>query len=116
MRTPVHAVFSFDHLVTQWMSRVILLRGKAWNSAQFQRFTGRGPTLRVNDQSPRETRGVGPAESTGNPSVMDCPGGMRSASSEAGRRPVKPLVAMMMLPQARLSRLLPLGRCFLGPG
>src|SRR5215207_8421549 len=76
------------------MSRVILVCGKAWNSAQFQRFTGREPTFSENGQPPRETRGVGPAESTGNPSVTDCPGGMRSASSEAGRRPVKPLVAM----------------------
>src|ERR671916_443484 len=97
IRTPVHGVFSLDHLVTQWMSRVILVCGRAWNSAQVQRCTGRGPTLSVNDQSPSETRGVGPAVSTGNPSVRDWPGGTRSASSGAGRRPVKPLVAITLL-------------------
>ena len=59
---------------------------------------GRGPILSVNDQSLSDTRGVGPAERTGKPSVSDCPGGMRSASSGAGRRPVKPLVAMIKLP------------------
>src|SRR5215211_7011616 len=52
------------------MSRVILVCGRAWNSAQVQHFTGRGPTLSVNDQSPGETRGVGPAVRTGNPSVI----------------------------------------------
>ena len=31
--------------------------------------------------------------------MRDWPGGMRSATSDAGRRPVKPRVAMMMLPQ-----------------
>src|SRR5918994_1237773 len=89
------------------MSRVILVCGRARNSAQVQRFTGRGPTLIVNDQSPSETRGVGPAERTGKLSVTDCPGGIRSASSGAGRRPVKPLVAMIMLLDASLSRDLP---------
>src|SRR4051794_11041744 len=95
--TPLHAVFSFDHFVTQWMSRVILVCGKAWNSAQDQRFAGRGPTFSVNDQSSSDTRGVGPADRTGKPSVSDWPGGMRSANSGAGRRPVKPLVAMIQL-------------------
>src|SRR5215217_8104294 len=94
------------------MSRVILVRGREWNSTQVQRFTGRGPTLNVNNQSPSETRGVGPAERTGKPSVSDCPGGIRSASSGAGRRPVKPLVAMIMLLDAGLSRGLPCGGFF----
>src|SRR5215217_8721902 len=89
------------------MSRVILVCGRAFNSAQVQRFTGRGPTLSVKDQSPSETRGVGPAERTGKPSVSDCPGGIRSASSGAGRRPVKPLVAMIMLLDAGLLRGMP---------
>ena len=92
--TPRQGVLSFDHFVTQWMSRVILVCGKAMNSSQVQRFTGRGPTFSVNDQSAVDSRGVGPAERTGKPSVRDWPGGMRSASSDAGRRPVKPRVTM----------------------
>src|SRR5215218_5180978 len=94
------------------MSRVSLVCGRALNSAQVQRFTGRGPTLSVNDQLSSETRGVGPAERTGKPSVSDCPGGMRSANSGAGRRPVKPLVAMIMLLDANLSPGLPCGGVF----
>src|SRR3712207_2729308 len=82
------------------MSRVILVCGRARNSAQVQRITGRGPILRVNDQSASEIRGVGPAERTGKPSVSDCPGGTRSDSSGAGRRPVKPLVSIMLLPMS----------------
>src|ERR671910_833061 len=97
------------------MSRVILVCGRALNSAQVQRFTGRGPTLSVNDQSPNETRGVGPAVRTGNPSVSDWPGGTRSANSGAGRRPVKPLVAMTLLLEVNQLRLLASGGIF-APG
>src|SRR5689334_16652635 len=94
MVTPLQAVLSFDQVVTQWMSRVILVWGRALNSSQLQVFTLRGPTFSVKVQLAGATRGVGPAESTGKSSVSDWPGGMRSAISEGGRRPVKPLVTI----------------------
>ena len=34
--TPSHVVSNFDHLVTQWMSRVIVSEGSAWSSSQVQ--------------------------------------------------------------------------------
>ena len=41
--TPSHFVSNFDHLVTQWMSRCMGVRGSASNSAQLQLASGRGP-------------------------------------------------------------------------
>ena len=67
--TPSQAVSSFDHLVTQWMSRVCSVCGSALNSSQVQFATGFGPTFSVNDQSSVLTCGVGPAESTGKSAV-----------------------------------------------
>ncbi|KGJ12668.1 hypothetical protein IT40_00625 [Paracoccus versutus] len=58
-------MFSFDQDVTQCMSRVIFVIGRALNSVQFQAFTGRGPILSVNFQSPGSMFGVGPAVRTG---------------------------------------------------
>src|SRR5262245_7048934 len=92
--TPSQAVFSFDHEVTQWMSRVILVRGSALNSDQLQALTGRGPTFSVKVQSTGSIRGVGPAVSTGKLSTGCCPGGIRSDSSDPDWRPVKPRVTM----------------------
>src|SRR5512132_3854159 len=43
--TPSHGVSSFDHLVTQWMSRIWWVFGSALNSAQLQLATGFGPDL-----------------------------------------------------------------------
>src|SRR3954452_15146817 len=92
--TPSHAVLSFDHAVTQWMSRVILVRGRALNSDQFHTLTGRGPTFSVKVQSAGSIRGVGPAVSTGKLSTRCCPGGSRSESSDPDGRPLKPRVTM----------------------
>src|SRR5512140_2943364 len=69
--TPSQDVSSFDHLVTQWMSRIWWLLGRALNSAQFHLATGFGPTFSVKDQSPRLICGVGPADSTGKSAVSD---------------------------------------------
>src|SRR3954451_2782573 len=88
--TPSHAVLSFDHEVTQWMSRVILVRGRALNSDQLHALTGRGPTFSGKVQSAGSIRGVGPAVSTGKLSTRGCPGGIRSDSSDPDWRPVKP--------------------------
>ena len=85
--TPSQAVSNFDHAVTQWMSRVILVCGSALNSAQVHFLTGRGPCLSVNVQSSVRTRGVGPAESTGKPWSRYWPGGMRASVSVGGFRP-----------------------------
>ena len=63
--TPSQAVSNFDQVVTQWMSRVILLCGSALNSAQFQIFTGLTPSFSVKVQSSVLMRGVGPADKTG---------------------------------------------------
>src|SRR3954464_10931378 len=92
--TPSHPVLSFDHEVTQWMSRVILVRGRALNSDQLHALTGRGPTFSVKVQSAGSIRGVGPAVSTGKLSTRCCPGGIRSDSSDPDWRPVKPRVTI----------------------
>src|ERR1700748_2335874 len=92
--TPSQAVLSFDHEVTQWISRVILVRGSALNSDQLHALTGRGPTFSVKVQSAGSIRGVGPAVSTGKLSTRCCPGGIRSDSSDAGWWAVKPRVTM----------------------
>src|SRR5262249_56776599 len=92
--TPSHAVLSFDHEVTQWMSRVILVRGSALNSNQFHALTRRGPIFSVKVQFAGSIRGVGPAVSTGKLSTRCCPGGIRSDSSDTDWRPVKPRVTM----------------------
>src|SRR5512132_926424 len=92
--TPSQAVLSFDHEVTQWMSRVILVRGSALNSDQLHTLTGRGPTFSVKVQSAGSIRGVGPAVSTGKLSMRCCPGGIRSDGSDPDWRPVKPRVTM----------------------
>ena len=42
---PSQGVSSFDHLVTQWMSRIWWVFGRALNSAQFHLATGFGPTF-----------------------------------------------------------------------
>src|SRR3954471_6958036 len=100
--TPSQAVLSFDHEVTQWMSRVILVRGSALNSDQFHALTGRGPTFSVKAQFAVSIRGVGPAVSTGKLSTRCCPGGIWSDSSDPERRPVKPRVTMANFLRLRL--------------
>src|SRR5256885_8928802 len=92
--TPSQAVLSFDHEVTQWMSRVILVRGSALNSDQLHALTGRAPTFSVKVQSAGAIRGVGPAVSTGKLSTRCCPGGIRPDGSDPDWRPVKPRVTM----------------------
>src|SRR3954468_24209897 len=98
--TPSQAVLSFDHEVTQWMSRVILVRGRALNSDQFHALTGRDPTFSVKLQSAGSIRGVGPAVSTGKFSTRCCPGGIRSDGSDPDWRPVKPRVTIADLLRA----------------
>src|SRR5262245_25716642 len=63
--TPRQTVSSFDHLVTQWMSRVISSLGRARNSSQVQpRGSSNSPTMEKSHRS-GAVRGVGPADSTG---------------------------------------------------
>src|SRR5262249_52347104 len=95
-------VLSFDHEVTQWMSRVILVRGSALNSDQLHALTGRGPTFSVKVQSAGSIRGVGPAVSTGKLSTRCCPGGILSDRSDTDWRPVKPRVTMADFLRRRL--------------
>src|ERR1044072_3879551 len=100
--TPSQAVLSFDHEVTQWMSRVILVRGSALNSDQLHALTGRGPTFRVKVQSAGSIRGVGPAVSTGKLWTRGCPGGIPSDGWDPDWRPVKPRVTMVDFLRRRL--------------
>ena len=102
--TPSHAVLSFDHEVTQWMSRIILVRGSALNSDQLHALTGRGPTFSVKVQFAASIRGVGPAVSTGKLSTRCCPGGIRSDSSDPDWRPAKPRVTMADFLRRRVKR------------
>src|SRR3954451_12559494 len=101
--TPSQAVLSFDHEVTQWMSRVILLRGSVLNSDQLHALTGRGQTFSVKVQSAGSIRRVGPAVRTGKLSTRCCPGGIRSDSSDPDGRPVKPRVTMAVFLRKRVN-------------
>ena len=92
--TPSQAVLSFDHEVTQWMSRVNLVRGSALNSAQLHALPDE---VRLQRESP--VGGLDPrrraGRKTGKLSTRCCPGGSRSDSSGPDWRPVKPRVTMV---------------------
>src|SRR4029077_10434567 len=88
--TPRQTVSSFDHLVTQWMSRVISSLGRARNSSQVQpRGWSRSPIVEKS-HSRSGVCGVGPAERTGKSRVTYWPGGTRAGSTFAARRPQNP--------------------------
>src|SRR5215207_7185988 len=88
--TPSHLVPSFDHLVTQWMSLVISSEGSSLNSSHTHVFgSSTSPTIEKSHSS-SGVRGVGPAESTGNPSTRYCPGGRWVSCSCCLRRPRNP--------------------------
>src|SRR5215212_5521350 len=88
--TPSHLVPSFDHLVTQWMSVVISSEGSSLNSSHTHLFgSSTSPTMEKSHSS-SGVRGVGPAESTGNPSTRYCPGGRWVSCACCLRRPRKP--------------------------
>ncbi len=82
----------FDHEVTPWMSRVILVRESALNSDQLQALTGQGPTFSMKVQSAGSIRGVGPAACPGNCRRGAVPG--ESGPIAPDWRPVKPRVTM----------------------
>jgi hypothetical protein len=67
--TPRHTVSSLVHFVTQWMSRVTSSSGTARNSRHVQDFLVSPPCVIENVQSSSGVCGVGPADSTGKPSV-----------------------------------------------
>src|SRR5215831_6225828 len=72
--TPRQTVSSFDHLVTQWMSRVISSLGRVRDSSQLQRRgASNSPTIEKSHSS-SEVCGVGPAERTGKSRVRYSPG------------------------------------------
>src|SRR5918997_4084905 len=87
--TPSQLVPSFDHLVTQWMSRVISSDGSARNSSHVHLFGSPTSPTTEKSHSSSGARGVGPAERTGNPSTRYWPGGSLSSSWLLGR-PKKP--------------------------
>jgi hypothetical protein len=86
MATPVHAVSSLDHLVTQWMSTVNVSDGRARNSCHDHRSVPSTAPSIARDHSSSGVRGVGPADSTGKSRVRYCPGGIREASASGLRR------------------------------
>src|SRR5215203_1138382 len=87
--TPSQRVPSFDHLVTQWMSVVISSEGSSLNSSHVHIFgSSTSPTMEKSHSS-SGVRGVGPAESTGNPSTRYCPGGRWVSCACCLRRPRK---------------------------
>src|SRR5215203_191477 len=88
--TPSQRVPSFDHLVTQWMSLMISSEGSSLNSSHAHLFgSSISPTMEKSHSS-SGVRGVGPAESTGNPSTRYCPGGRWVSCACCLRRPRKP--------------------------
>src|SRR4029077_18047777 len=79
---------SFDHLVTQCISTVMVSEGNSRNDFQSHRFKTLLPSSMVNSQRSRDMCGVGPADKTGKSVVRYGPGG--SFTSAALRRPEKP--------------------------
>lgn len=76
--TPRQVVPSFDHLVTQWISRVTSSEARAVNSSHVHIF---GPSISpeiVKSHPSSAVRGVGPAERTGKPPTRYWPGGRLS--------------------------------------
>ena len=63
--TPVQVVSSFDHFVTQWMSRVTVSEGRALNSSQLQDLGSSTRPVISKVHLSIEMRGVGPADNTG---------------------------------------------------
>src|SRR5258707_1201329 len=92
IETPCQTVSSFDHLVTQWMSRVISSLGRARNSSQLQPRGSSSSPMIEKSHSSSEVCGVGPAERTGKSRVTYWPGGTRAGSTSVGRRPRNPRV------------------------
>src|SRR5262245_30699305 len=91
METPSHAVSSFDHFVTQWLSTRISSLGRARNESQDQLASGSPASLSIaNVHCSRGVYGVGPAESTGKSSERYCPGGSRESSRSFARLPLNP--------------------------
>src|SRR6266568_1423804 len=88
-RTPCHAVSSFDHFVTQWMSAVISSVGSARNSSQVQRRGSSTSPATVKSHRSNGVCGVGPADRTGKSLVRYWPGGSRPGGASP-RRPRKP--------------------------
>src|SRR5919112_3585470 len=86
--TPSQRVPSFDHLATQWMSRVTSSDGSALNSSHVHLFGSSTSPTTEKSHSSSGVRGVGPAERTGKPSTRYWPGG--KWSSVCLRRPRKP--------------------------
>src|SRR5205085_1857688 len=88
--TPRHSVSNFDHLVTQWMSRVTTSLGSARNSSQVHERASPTAPATVKLHSSSGVCGVGPAESTGKSLVAYWPGGSRDGSTSGCRRRRKP--------------------------
>src|SRR5207237_4351096 len=74
--TPVQTVSSFDHFVTQWMSRVTVSLGSARSSSQLQETGSSTAPRMLNVQSSSRVCGVGPAEATGKSPATYLPGGL----------------------------------------
>src|ERR671927_25654 len=79
METPSHLVPSFDHLVTQWMSRVISSEGSCLNSSHVHLLGSSTSPVIEKSHCSIGVRGVGPAERTGKPSTRYWPGGNLSS-------------------------------------
>src|SRR5260221_12224357 len=88
--TPCQTVSSFDHLVTQWMSRVISSLDRARNSSQLQPRGSSSSPMIEKSHSSSEVCGVGPADRPGKSRVTYWPGGTRAGSASAARRPRNP--------------------------
>src|SRR5690349_7344419 len=88
--TPFQTESSFVHFVTQWMSTVMSSAGKALNWSHVQVLGSSISPVMEKVHFVRSTRGVGPAERTGNPFSTYCPGGTRELLASSRRRPLKP--------------------------
>src|SRR6266571_1259230 len=96
--TPSQVVSSFDHLVTQWMSRVTDSVGSARISSHVHVLSGSTAPRTEKLHSSSGVCGVGPAESTGKSSTTYWPGGTRSGGASSRLRPLKPRETIGMRP------------------
>src|SRR5262249_8490827 len=90
-------VANFDPCVRQWMSTVMDSLGSIWSCDHDHSCRLPASVMIANCHLSVSTRGVGPADSTGNPSVTYCPGGSLSSRLP---RPLKPrLMTAMSSPE-----------------
>src|SRR5919199_3081003 len=114
--TPSHIVSSLLHLVTQWMSRVMVSVGSLRNSSHVHRFSVSISPVIEKVQRSIGVRGVGPADRTGKSRTRYWPGGRRSVGTWSLGRPRNEREVELIALQAERTARGPSTAAFRAPG